>query len=277
MTTSQPHPTAVLGQVIENLEVAPDHYRMALRLSGSFETPHPGQFVMIRESGRREPFLSRPLSVYAFRRENGRGILELLYRIVGRGTAFFSHLRKKASVSVLGPLGQGFTMPRSIRNVILVAGGVGVAPLNFLLQQFHERASDFTEVGIAAYVGARTSALLVGMDRLEGFCDLRVSTDDGSSGYEGPVTDLLERDLGIYPPDETWIYGCGPSGMIHSLRLLVRRTAVRCQVSLEERMACGIGACLGCAIETTDRQGITNYRRVCREGPVFDIRDLSQI
>ena len=262
---------------MENLEVAPGHYRMSLCLPDFFDLPHPGQFVMIREPGREEPLLSRPFSVYGFRKENDQGILDLLYRVVGRGTAFFSHLREKSSASVLGPLGKGFTMPTSVRNAVLVAGGVGVAPLNFLLQQFHERASDFREVGITAYVGARTSALLVGMDRLEGFCDLRVSTDDGSLGYRGAVTDLFERDLGSYPQDTTWIYGCGPSGMILSLSRLVRPTSLRCQVSLEERMACGFGACLGCAVKTTDSQGVTNYRRVCSEGPVFDIRELSQI
>ena len=276
ITTSQ-HPSATTAQVIENLEVAPDHYRMSLCLPDSFDMPYPGQFVMIREPGRGEPLLSRPFSVYGFRKENDQGILELLYRVVGRGTAYFSHLREKESVNVLGPLGKGFTMMPSVRNVILTAGGVGVAPLTFLLQKFREGAAGFKEASITAYIGARTEALLVGMDRLEGFCVLRVSTDDGSLGYRGPVTELLERDLGSYPPDTTWIYGCGPSGMIRSLKRLVRPTPIRCQVSLEERMACGFGACLGCAVKTTDSQGITNYRRVCSEGPVFDILELSQI
>jgi dihydroorotate dehydrogenase electron transfer subunit len=262
---------------MENLEVAPGHYRISLCLPDAFGMPHPGQFIMIRETGREEPLLSRPFSVYGFRKNNDRVILDLLYRVIGRGTAFFSHLKEKASVSVLGPLGQGFTMPPSGRNVIFAAGGVGVAPLTFLLQEFRKGASGFKEAGITAYVGAKTAALLVGMDRLEGFCNLRISTDDGSSGYRGTVTDLLERDLRSYPPDTTWIYGCGPSGMIRSLSRIVRATPIRCQVSLEERMACGFGACLGCAVKTTDHQGITNYRRVCHEGPVFDILELSQI
>ncbi len=262
---------------MENLEVAPGHYRMSLSLPDSFDPPHSGQFIMIREPGREEPLLSRPFSVYGFRKENDQGILDLLYRVVGRGTAFFSHLREKSSVSVLGPLGKGFTMPTSVRSAVFVAGGVGVAPLNFLLQEFREGAGGFKEAGITAYVGAKKAALLVGMDRLEGFCDLRVCTDDGSLGYRGTVTDLLERDLGSFPHDTTWIYGCGPSGMICSLSRLVRPTPLRCQVSLEERMACGFGACLGCAVKTTDSQGVTNYRRVCSEGPVFDVRELSQI
>lgn len=274
MTTSNPHPSIVDAQVIENLEVAPDHFRLALRLSGAFAVPHPGQFVMIREPERREPLLPRPLSVYGFRRQNGQTILDLLYRVSGRGTALFSHLKKKAILTVLGPLGHGFTVPPDIRKVILVAGGVGIAPLTFLLRQIHAQISGSEKMDITGFVGARTTDLLIGLDRLRDFCDLRTATDDGSTGYPGTVTDRLKCDLNDYRPEETLIFACGPIAMIRSLALMLRGTAFRCQVSLEERMACGVGACLGCAVEVADREGGTSYQRVCYEGPVFDIAEL---
>ncbi len=274
MTTSNLHPSIVDAQVIENLEVAPDHFRLVLRLSDTFAAPQAGQFVMIREPERRDPLLPRPLSVYGFRRQNGQTILDLIYRVSGRGTKLFSHLKEKEILTVLGPLGHGFTVPPDIRKVILVAGGVGIAPLTFFLQQIHAKTFGPEKMDITAFVGARTTDLLIGLDRLKGFCDLRTATDDGSTGYPGAVTDRLKRDLNDYRPEETMIFACGPTAMIRSLVLLLRGTAFRCQVSLEERMACGVGACLGCAVEIDDREEGTSYQRVCYEGPVFDIAAL---
>jgi dihydroorotate dehydrogenase electron transfer subunit len=265
------------GQVIRNVEVAPDHFRLTLRLSSSFATPYPGHFVMIRESDHREPLLPRPLSVYGFHREGGYAVLDLLYRVVGRGTSLFSRLRSMSSLTVLGPLGRGFTVDRDVRKVILVAGGVGVAPLTFLLHESYSRTNASGKTQTTAYVGARTAELLTGLDRLDGFCDIRVATNDGSAGHQGLVTDLLRCNMDGYAPEETLIYGCGPAAMIRSLGLLVRKTAIPCQVSLEERMACGIGACLGCAVAITDSKGKSDYQRVCHDGPVFNIREISQI
>ena len=276
MITSHEHPSVATGEVIENLGVAPGHFRLTLRLSPSFATPHPGQFVMIRDPERGEPLLPRPLSVYGFHREGDYAILSLLYRVAGRGTSLFSRMKPGASLTVLGPLGRGFTVHRDVRQVILLAGGVGVAPLTFLLHENYPKDPSPPKGEITAYVGARTAELLTGLDRLDGFCDLRIATDDGSAGYHGLVTDLLRCDLHGYCPEETLIYACGPAAMIRSLGLLIRRTVIRCQVSLEERMACGIGACLGCAVAMTDSEGKSGYRRVCHDGPVFDIREISR-
>jgi dihydroorotate dehydrogenase electron transfer subunit len=263
------------GEMIENLGVAPDHFLLTLRLPTSFATPQPGQFVMIRDPGREEPLLPRPLSVYGFRRKDGYAILDLLCRVAGRGTSLFSRMKPGASLTVLGPLGRGFTVHRDVRKVILLAGGVGVAPLTFLLHEGFLRDTSLKGTIITAYVGARTADLLTGHDQLQGFCDLRTATDDGSAGYHGLVTDLLRCDLGGYEPEETMIYACGPSAMIRSLGFIVMKSAIRCEVSLEERMACGIGACLGCAVAITNNDGKSAYRRVCHDGPVFDIREIA--
>lgn len=275
MKPADEHPSIVNGEVIGNLSVAPGHFLLSIALPAEFAKPQPGQFVMIRDPGRGEPLLPRPLSVYGFRREADRAILELLCRIAGRGTSLLSRMQPGAPLAVLGPLGRGFTLQPGLRKVILLAGGVGVAPLTFLLHEGYLRSSSRQEPGFTAYVGARTAELLTGIDRMKGFCDLRTATDDGSTGYHGLVTDLLRSDLDGYDPGETMIYACGPAAMIRSLGVILGRSAIRCEVSLEERMACGIGACLGCAVAITEGDGKIVYRRVCHDGPVFDIRGIA--
>ncbi|MBN2438541.1 MAG: dihydroorotate dehydrogenase electron transfer subunit [Deltaproteobacteria bacterium] len=275
METAHENSSMATGRVIGNPGVAPDHFLLTLRLPSEFATPQPGQFVMIRDPERDEPLLPRPLSVYRFHRENDQAIMDLLYRVTGRGTSLFSRMKRGASLNVLGPLGRGFTLQRDVRQVILLAGGVGVAPMTFLLHEGYLRNTSPQEIIITAYVGARTAKLLTGLDRLKGFCNLRTATDDGSAGYHGLVTDFLRCDIGGYEPEKTIIYACGPSAMIRSLGLILKKSTIRCEVSLEERMACGIGACLGCAVKVKDVQGSSAYRRVCREGPVFDIREIA--
>jgi dihydroorotate dehydrogenase electron transfer subunit len=262
------------GEILENLRVAPGHFRMSLRLPAAFPRPAPGQFVMVRDAGRRDPLLPRPLSVFGFRPQRDHAILELLYRAVGRGTSLFSGMKSGDPLSVLGPLGRGFTIRRNLRRVLLVAGGVGVAPLSYLLQEAYPRETAAGGPEVTAYLGAGTEELLTGTDRLETACDLRICTDDGSRGYRGPVTGLLKDELGGAAHEETAIYACGPAGMIRELQRLLSGTAISCEVSLEERMACGVGACLGCAVALRTASGGSEYRRVCHDGPVFDIREI---
>lgn len=274
MTIMAEKPSIAIGQVMENRGVAPGHFLLTIRLPLSFATPIPGQFVMIRDPERGEPLLPRPISVYGFQREKGHAILNLLCRVVGRGTSLFSRLNRGSTLTVLGPLGRGFTIDPDVRQVLLVAGGVGAAPLAFLLQEGSLLKPDSGKRKVTAYLGAGTSELLTGLDRFQGFCDLRAATDDGSCGYCGPVTELLAIDLGGYDAKSTLILACGPAAMIRSLDLLLRDTRIRCQVSLEERMACGVGACQGCVVAIKEGEGRTGYRRVCHDGPVFDIGEI---
>ncbi|MHB8769653.1 MAG: dihydroorotate dehydrogenase electron transfer subunit [Syntrophales bacterium] len=264
---------SVLGDIIENRTVAPGHFQMTIRLPGSFPPPVPGQFLMVRSVDQEEPLLARPFSVYGFQRHQGETAVDLLYRTAGRGTALLSRLGPGARLALLGPLGRGFAPPEGMKKVILLAGGVGVAPLVFLL-----RSGWLTGVGTGTnacicYVGARTGEHLTGLERLHG-ADLHVCTDDGSRAFCGQVTDLLRRDIGEYVPEETMIYACGPSAMIRTLGHLLRDRPIRCQVSLEERMACGLGACLGCAVAVRGEAGRREFRRVCKDGPVFDLREI---
>lgn len=262
------------GVIIDNRCAAPGHFLMTVRLPSSFKTPAPGQFVMVRQAGRFEPLLSRPFSVFDFHRNGDDCVLEILYRVAGRGTFLFSKMRKGDGLTVVGPLGRGFAIPAGIKRGLLVAGGVGVAPLHYLVHTGFRTGGTQSPGEAVFYFGARSLDLLAGLDRLSGFCDLRICTDDGSRGYHGPVTDLLECDIDGYDPKETVVFGCGPSPMIRSLGRLLGNSPIPCQVSLEERMACGIGACLGCAVAIGGPGGKTEYRKVCEDGPVFDLRQI---
>jgi dihydroorotate dehydrogenase electron transfer subunit len=254
--------------------VAPDHFLLSVRLSPAFATPLPGQFVMIRESGRREPLLARPLSIFGFNRHEDHAVLELLFRTAGRGTTLLARLKPGEELAVLGPLGRGFTLPSGIRQALFVAGGVGVAPLVYLLHSGLLASEAGHEIRKNFYLGARSAELLTGIERLRDFCELGICTDDGSHGYHGPVTVMLKRDINRYDPGETIIYACGPTPMIRALGPLLREHPIPCQVSLEERMACGLGACLGCAVAIRGSEGKREYRRVCQDGPVFDLREV---
>jgi dihydroorotate dehydrogenase electron transfer subunit len=264
------------GVIRENRKIASDHFLMIVGLPPSFPMPVPGQFVMVRQAGSVDPLLARPLSVYGFQRQGDHAVLDLLYRVVGRGTILFSRMKPGDEVALIGPLGKGFTLPTGIRRALFVAGGVGVAPLIFLLQSgcLNEDAEQKREA--IFYLGARSADLLVGRKRLNGSCDLRLCTDDGSMGYHGPVTGLLKNEIEGYDPRETALFACGPTPMIYALKELLRDNPMPCQASIEERMACGLGACLGCAVAIQGTGGKREYMRVCQEGPVFDLREILQ-
>jgi dihydroorotate dehydrogenase electron transfer subunit len=262
------------GVIEGNDPAVPGHFLLRIQLPPTFATPLPGQFVMVRKSEGMEPLLARPLSVFGFQRQSSHSLMELLYRVAGRGTSLLSRMKPGEQLAVLGPLGRGFTFPDKIKRVIFVAGGIGVAPLVYLLQSGIIAADSRRNIQKCFYLGARSSQLLAGLDRLEGLCRLGICTDDGSLGHHGTVTALLESETGGvkgYDPSDTLIYACGPLPMIRSLATLLTDHPIPCQVSLEERMACGLGACLGCAVAIRGSDGTREYQRVCKDGPVFDL------
>jgi len=261
------------GHIITNSDLAPGHFLLVIELPGSFPAPSPGQFVMLRTLDRAEPLLSRPFSVYGFRKNGDSAILELLCRIAGRGTKLLSLLAPGARVEVMGPLGRGFTVAPAVKEIFLLAGGVGAAPLSFFLQKY-VKAAPVSPVTV--FLGARTAVIVTALQSgFAGLCKLHLASDDGTIGYHGAVTDILAEELRNGGNCEgTQILACGPTPMTRALARVLDGKPVRCQVSLEERMACGVGACLGCVVATKNDQGETVYKRVCKEGPVFDIAEL---
>jgi len=268
------HPISIPGKILVNREVVNGHFLMRIQLPAAFPQPHPGQFVMIRNRESKVPLLARPMSIYAFERDPDSVFLEIFYRIAGEGTGALSLLKSGNEVVILGPLGKGFTVDASRRHAILISGGIGISPLTFLAAHLNDFRKDYS-LEITAYIGARHAGVLAGVEKLSSFCsDIRICTDDGSAGYSCTVTDLFEPELTRYNAKDSIIYTCGPQGMMKRLAELLEKHPLPCQVSVEERMACGLGACLGCAVPVRTLSGDAVYRRVCKDGPVFDIRDM---
>jgi dihydroorotate dehydrogenase electron transfer subunit len=261
------------AEIMSNAEVAREHYLMKLAVSRAFRDARPGQFVMLRPAGRGFPFLGRPLGIYSLA-ENGSGArIEILYRAAGRGTKVISTLCEGDRIEILGPLGNRFALEPGMRTAVLVAGGIGIAPLVFLAEQLSVKAPS-KGLKTILYIGARNSASLLAIDRMKTFgAEVRVSTDDGSAGYRGPVTDLFREDLSSFDASKTEVFVCGPNPMLKRVSEIIADHPVTCQVLMEERMACGMGACLGCTIEVRTPAGV-EYRQVCTDGPVFDLRSI---
>jgi dihydroorotate dehydrogenase electron transfer subunit len=263
----------MLGKIIRNTKIIDGHFLLAVKLPQSFQTPMPGQFVMVREKGRLDPLLGRPFSVYTFARMENAVIVEILYKVVGKETSILSMLKRGVLLEIYGPYGSAFNITTNTKKVVLICGGIGIAPLTFLASHYWGLATG--DIDVICYLGATGAAKLVDVARMEALCQgVFISTDDGSMGYHGTVTELFARDVTSYESSNAAIYACGPRPMLKKLSEMRVMRALPCQVSLEERMACGVGACLGCSIETYDREGKSTYRRVCKDGPVFDIRDI---
>ncbi|NMD42678.1 MAG: dihydroorotate dehydrogenase electron transfer subunit [Firmicutes bacterium] len=222
----------------------------------------PGQFVQLRIGSRTDPLLRRPLSVHYADPERGR--IRLLSRVSGGGTALAASYRQGEELDLLGPLGQGFPFLDREEPALLVGGGIGMAPLYFAAVQRRRAALPFELL-----LGGRSSALLPPDDYFSGD-RLRplIVTDDGSRGGKGTVTALLEQRLEKVK-EPLRVHACGPAPMLARVVELARSAGAAVYLSLEARMGCGVGACLGC-VHPFLREGRIEYRRVCRDGPVFD-------
>lgn len=248
--------------VLHNEEVAERTFLLDLGSGEIAEHAKPGQFVMIRPGRSSNPLLRRPFSICG----KGRGqTLRILYKVVGQGTEDLSRARKNDPISVLGPLGRGYALHGPETLHLLVGGGVGIAPLLFL-QGFLGKKN------VLFFAGYRKDAEAPDLRRLFGFRDqgLREATEDGSRGWKGLVTEMLAWELSVLQGQRAMaVYACGPVPMLRAIWDLARVRRLPCQVSVETRMACGMGACLGCALKT----GTGNapfYAYACRDGPVFD-------
>lgn len=249
-------------KIKSNREIAPDTYLLELESEELAKASNPGQFVMIRVKNGTDPLLRRPFSICD---TDNNGAVKILYRIVGKGTGILSKKKSGECISILGPLGSTFEFPGSHQNVILVAGGIGVAPIFFLGQ-------NIKPVNFEFLIGFRTSPEIIKFEDISGVQDfeISISTDDGSFGYGGRVTDLLEETLKRQQSRPDSIYACGPLPMLKETVLTAQQYNIPCQISIEAFMACGLGACQGCAVKVIESESSSGYERVCKEGPVFD-------
>jgi len=257
--------------VLQNEILAPNYGRISLACGGFFAGSTPGQFVMLGFPDSINPLLRRPFSIHRLIMADGRcqGI-ELLYKTVGPATRRLFRLRAGEAVSLLGPLGTAFQIPSGAHRIYLAAGGVGVAPMVFLLERLRTMATQ--PPACLLFLGGRSREDLLCADEVErSGTPVVLTTDDGSCGDQCLVTSPLEEAIRREPPD--LVLACGPKAMLTCVLGIVRACAVPCQVSIETMMACGMGACLGCAVG--GRQDDTRYLHACLDGPVFDAEDIA--
>lgn len=241
-----------LSILSDRIEIGPNIWR--LRFANSFIANHasPGQFVHVQVSTGEslDPILRRPISISLASPEDGW--FEIIYREVGRGTKMLTEMLLGQEVSIMGPLGNGFT--KKGERPLLIGGGLGIAPLIF-------QANQLKQEGKILALGCRNQSEVFWKDCFEGYCnEICISTDDGSYGMEGNALVLLEG----MENQIDYIYTCGPGKLIEGVAHWAKKHGIPCEVSLEERMGCGMGVCLGCAIDTKHGR-----KKVCLNGPVF--------
>ena len=247
-------------KVVSNLRLNDDQHILHLQASTQLEYIQPGQFANILVDQSKNVFLRRPFSVYSVDYQNN--IISFLIKSIGEGTRALSNARVDSYLDVLFPLGNGFTLPEPEEKVLLVGGGSGVAPLLHMAQVLSKSSNN-----IHMLIGARSVTDLVEMDNYKRYAILHTTTEDGSHGEKGFVTDhsIIREDLAEF----SRVYTCGPDPMMKAVASKARAKSVFCEVSLENSMACGFGVCLCCVTQT-----IQGHKCVCTEGPVFNINQL---
>jgi dihydroorotate dehydrogenase electron transfer subunit len=285
MTAAIAPPSAAqsTAPVIENVRIARDTYR--IRLADARLAAHilPGQFVMVRsEPGSSDPLLGRPFALYDIVRDaSGQPVaIDLVYIVLGRGTKALAERRPGEHVPIWGPLGNGFGPPPD-GPVVFVAGGIGQTPFLALgkwwlgLEHYGSQLIAPRATSATLLYGVRAADLLAGLADFErAGIAMEIATDDGSAGHHGFVTDLLAHHLSR-DPKPAKVVGCGPPPMLAKLSRLVAQAQVSCDLSLENHMACGFGACFSCVAPIRQPDGTTDLRRVCVEGPIFPAERVS--
>src|SRR5512143_2344618 len=263
----------MLAKVVSNEKIFGAYYHMELGAKGIGRNAGPGMFYMLKVGFGTDPLLRRPLSLH---RVMSPDMVKFLYKDVGRGTSLLARMVPGDTLDVVGPLGKGFRLGKDVKQALLVAGGVGVAPLLGFAESINRTRKD---VPIAAFVGGRGEDDLLAIKE---FRDLGVRTylctEDGSRARCGVVTDTLKEYIEKYSKHGTegWtVYSCGPKPMMMSVAAICSEKGLKCYCSLEANMACGVGACMGCVVPMIDKaHGGTIYKKVCEDGPVFDSEDI---
>jgi len=272
----------VVGSVVENEPIARGTWRLRLRCPEIARQITPGQFFMVRDPRVTDPMLGRPFALFdVWDDEAGQPAgVDLGYLVVGKMTTLMTSWRPGDPVEVWGPLGNGFPVPECNR-LVMVAGGIGQTPFLAVGREalgaraYGEPARPCTSPeSVRLLYGARSTEFLAGLDMFEAAgIPVSVSTDDGSAGHAGFVTELLQSELASDAPPDA-IYSCGPEPMMAAVAKIAADAGVPCWLSLETPMACGFGICFSCVTEVRLDDGTSDYRRTCVEGPVFRAEKL---
>ncbi|MDY0212456.1 MAG: dihydroorotate dehydrogenase electron transfer subunit [Desulfuromonadaceae bacterium] len=267
--------------ILYNRQMAPGYYCMGLAAPGYPQLARPGQFVMLRVNQSYDPLLRRPFGIFRTGTEGlshpemgPQDYMEVVYKVVGRGTRLMSHLVAGDEVGLLGPLGQGFCISPdaggAMRDAVLVGGGIGVVPLFMLAQQLVQRG-----VKVHLLLGGRNCGDILALAEFERLgVKTSIATDDGTLGEKCFVTQLLKDALQEFSGVQ--VFACGPTPMLQAVQQICVAVDVELQVSLEAMMACGVGACLGCVVKGRNhKEQRPEYLCTCKQGPVFDARELA--
>ena len=248
----------VTASIISTSEVMPGVYLIWLESTPIASTARPGQFVMVRCGEGPECLLRRPLSIHQLSNQNK---LALLFTVVGKGTRWLSQRQVGNNIDLLGPLGNGFSIHPDAHNLLLVAGGIGIAPLCFLAQEALNQGCSVTLL-----LGASTASQLYPAHLLSPKIKLITVTEDGTTDEKGIITNLIPK----YIDWADQVFACGPMPMYRDMALKNQQLKGKpVQISLEVRMGCGLGVCYGCTVKT--KKGL---KQVCKDGPVFDLDDI---
>lgn len=258
----------VTAQIKEIKKIKPDVFLMGLSQSYLVKTGKPGQFLHIKI---KNTILRRPISIHCIK----NNLIYILYRVRGKGTKILSQYKIGDKLDIIGPLGNGFAIRKfKIENRkstnILIAGGIGVAPLVFLAQKLKAYSLKLKADNIVI-LGIKTKADILAAEEFKklGFKVL-IASEDGSIGTKGFVTNILSKLLTTNPQSPTTIYSCGPEPMFAAIHKVIKgNPQINCQISFEQFMGCGMGYCCGCTIQTKH-----GYKKVCKDGPVFNITEI---
>lgn len=246
----------LLSSVVSNVAVMPAVYLTWFEAPDIAQVAKPGQFVMVKCG--EDNLLRRPFSIYET--DGTKDKFAILYARVGKGTTWLSEQKASSTIDILGPLGNGFTIYPDATNLLLVTGGIGIAPINFLAQEASNKGQSVTMI-----YGAQSKTQLYPGQHLPVEAKLVTATDDGTAGYKGLLTDLIPE----HAKGANQIFACGPLPMYKTMSGLPLLNNKSVQVSLEIMMGCGRGLCYGCSIKT--KQGM---KKVCADGPVFELDDI---
>ncbi len=255
------------AKLIKKEQLKSDIYKFSVQAPEIVKEAKPGNFIEIRVSDQTEPFLRRPISIYNLEKENG--ILEFIFQVKGKGTEILSKKKENDLIDIIGPLGYGTFKYDQYKNLGIIGGGIGVFPLYELA-----KCAKKDKKNVNTYLGFRNKDYVVLENEFQNVSNyLTITTDDGSYAKQGFAINFLEKDIEEGKIDA--IYACGPLPMLKAVQKLAIEKNIPCQISLEEKMGCGLGVCLGCAVKTAkSSKDAPEYWHVCKAGPVFQAKDV---
>lgn len=260
-------PKMMLAKLVKKEQLKSDIFKFSVEAPEIVKDAKQGHFIEIRVTDNVEPFLRRPISIYNIEKE--KGILEFIFQVKGKGTEILSKKTEGGLIDIVGPLGYGTFKYDNYQNIAVIGGGIGVFPLYELSKN---AKNDGKNVNI--YLGFRNKDFVVLENEFKSVSDkLVITTDDGTYAEKGFAIDFLKQDVEMGKID--CIYACGPLPMLKAVRNYAIEKNIPCQISLEEKMACGMGVCLGCAVKTAkSSQDNPEYWHVCKAGPVFEAKEV---